>query len=629
MYWTGWLSNWRGRAELARDDVYTLKENNVSVHTFDILSNDLGGAGKSLLAIAEGDEDRALARLAKGGATTSFFSSRTGALVSIGADGKLHYDTTVPGAMDIDRLAAGETLTETFSYVMRVGSGLLSVGETTIRIVGSNDAPVAQSATAEAIRNGPAITGAVVATDVDHGAVLTYSLTAPAPAGLTFASNGAWSFNPAGASGDVVVSYVAKDQWGASSKAQLTIHVINRGSPPVASAFTAEAVEDGDVVTGAVVATDPDPGDTLTYSLVGAAPGGFALHPDGSWSFDPSDPAWRHLAADATQDVVVKWRATDPTGASVDSTLTIHVTGVNDAAGLSGDDTGAVKEDTITSVGGVLHVTDADDGEQGFRAGSIAGDYGTLIIEADGTWTYVLDPTLANPLRSGETALDVITVRTIDGTSHDIKITVEGLDETPPVWTGDGDPTDAYRDTSDYPTTELTGTDGADMIYGADGADAIASGDGGDWVFGRGGDDAIVTGAGVDFIYGQRGNDTIDAGAGDDWIYGGSGADDINGADGADWIYGGFGADTLRGGAGADRFAYYGLVEETGDTIADFEVGVDKIDLLAFHVTADQVSWALRDGDTVIKLDLGGGPDPEFEIRLTGAVPIGVGDFYL
>lgn len=65
-----------------------------------------------------------------------------------------------------------------------------------------------------------------------------------------------------------------------------------------------------------------------------------------------------------------------------------------------------------------------------------------------------------------------------------------------------------------------------------------------------------------------------------DMIYATLGRDTLTGTAGADFIQGGQGADTLNGGAGADTFVYTSL-RDAGDTLTDFTVGTDKLDLSA------------------------------------------------
>lgn len=65
-------------------------------------------------------------------------------------------------------------------------------------------------------------------------------------------------------------------------------------------------------------------------------------------------------------------------------------------------------------------------------------------------------------------------------------------------------------------------------------------------------------------------------------IFGGAAADRLTGGAGDDQITGGGGIDSLRGGAGADRFRYSAQTDSTSaafDTIQDFVVGTDKIDV--------------------------------------------------
>ena len=109
------------------------------------------------------------------------------------------------------------------------------------------------------------------------------------------------------------------------------------------------------------------------------------------------------------------------------------------------------------------------------------------------------------------------------------------------------------------------------------------------------GDNAVANriegGAGADILEGAAGNDTLMGGAGDDTLAGGAGMDIIDGGADDDTISGSeitvasngaithgtddATADTLTGGAGSDTFIW-----GNGDTITDFEVGVDeKIDL--------------------------------------------------
>jgi Ca2+-binding RTX toxin-like protein len=76
---------------------------------------------------------------------------------------------------------------------------------------------------------------------------------------------------------------------------------------------------------------------------------------------------------------------------------------------------------------------------------------------------------------------------------------------------------------------------------------------------------------------GTGGNDVLTGSVGADQLYGSVGDDTLSGGDGADYLYGGAGSDTLTGGVGTDSF-YLGDVFSTSpatdiDTITDFAVG--------------------------------------------------------
>ncbi len=169
-------------------------------------------------------------------------------------------------------------------------------------------------------------------------------------------------------------------------------------------------------------------------------------------------------------------------------------------------------------------------------------------------------------------------------------------------------------------------------------------------IHGVAGDDTLNGTGVVDVIYGGSGNDTIEGNRGDDAVYGGSGSDTINGNDGNDTIIGGYGGDQLTGSNGDDIFVYLSAIDSNStqfDTIIDFTLGTDKINLaalgaLAFlHMTSTSTSvpphtlaWIYNptSNETIIyvnptdrSLDIG---DPGLlEIHLQGVVSVAESDF--
>ena len=89
--------------------------------------------------------------------------------------------------------------------------------------------------------------------------------------------------------------------------------------------------------------------------------------------------------------------------------------------------------------------------------------------------------------------------------------------------------------------------------------------------------------------------------AGADVLYGSGGADTIAGGSGDDIISDGGGADYLSGGAGADVFVLARDGEH--DTITDFQIGVDRLDLSLWPMLRDisQLSMQLREDGVDIR----------------------------
>ncbi len=128
---------------------------------------------------------------------------------------------------------------------------------------------------------------------------------------------------------------------------------------------------------------------------------------------------------------------------------------------------------------------------------------------------------------------------------------------------------------------------------------------GADTITGTANDDTIDGLGGDDTISGLGGNDTLEGGAGDDTLDGGAG-DDV--------LSGGAGDDTLTGGAGADTFVYGSARGD--DTIADFEDGVDLIDMRGAGVRFADLTITADGSDTLVKSFY-----HAFSLRLTGIAP--------
>ena len=242
-----------------------------------------------------------------------------------------------------------------------------------------------------------------------------------------------------------MVGYNVVDVHGATVAQSETITITGTNDAPVVTAALTALASYGDASFSRNLlggASDPDDGETatlavasVTYRVDGgsasaSAPAGVSLSGT-TLSVDPSNPAFSHLAAGASQTITVGYNVIDVHGAVVAQTETITITGA-DAAPTPVADSVAVNEDATASTAsrgaGVLgNDTDPNTGDAAtlvvsairgagpsptpLSAGSasVAGSYGTLTIHSDGTYSYSPNNAAAEALPQGQAAADVFT----------------------------------------------------------------------------------------------------------------------------------------------------------------------------------------------------------------------------
>lgn len=162
-----------------------------------------------------------------------------GATVTLNPDGTLSYDGQ-PHYFNLESLPQGQSWTESFVYTALMPNGELSTARVMLEIPGVNDLPRVQGADTIVIADDAAaaealvVTGQLVATDPDAGAVLTFSLAEGEDGASTYgsfsvAADGSYAFTLDPAALDAMAEgefasfafYVqAIDEYGARSAAQ-------------------------------------------------------------------------------------------------------------------------------------------------------------------------------------------------------------------------------------------------------------------------------------------------------------------------------------------------------------------------------------------------------------------------
>ncbi|WP_146492366.1 VCBS domain-containing protein [Vibrio sp. T20] len=252
----------------------------------------------------------------------------------------------------------------------------------------------------------------------------------------------------------------------------ITVTIIGTDDAAVATDDSGSVTEDIDVdditnqlvTSGQIVITDVD-SDTPTFSadgefnLVGSTNdsqlGILSIDPDGVWTYVVNNDDVQYLDDDEFVTEVYTVTASDGTTSEV----TITINGADDPSDITvgeGDsDTGEVTEDVDVDVesnnlitSGTLTITDVDDNDVAafqpngtFNPEGSTNDtaLGMLTITDDGEWTYVVDNDDVQYLDDDEFVTEVYTVTAIDGTTSEVTITINGVDDPSEITVGEGD----------------------------------------------------------------------------------------------------------------------------------------------------------------------------------------------
>jgi|GEM_PF-2907988 len=375
-------------------------------------------------------------------------------------DGSFSYSATLPNFNGVD----------VFQYRVMDPHGGEDVGTVTINVTPVNDDPEAVDQSLSTEVDTPLL-GDLDATDVD-GDDLTFSLLGAASNGVaTVDGDGGFEYAPdAGFFGEDSFTYLVDDGNGGTDEATVTISIAEPNLPPDAIDIAIET-DENTAFSGSLSATDPNLGDTLTFSLAtGSLQANITVLSDGSFTYSPFS------FRDFNGPDSFKFTVSDGNGGTDTGTVSVLVNPVNDdpeanPLSISGP------EDTVLS--GQVTASDVD-GDVPTYSVDAGPSFGGLVFNLDGSFDYT--PNL------DFNGVDSFTYIADDGNggtdTATVTLNVTPVDDAPAALAAPGP--NVIEGTSDSET--LTGTAGDDMMTGGGGDDvfvftfndASANGDGAD-----------------------------------------------------------------------------------------------------------------------------------------------------
>ena len=383
--------------------------------------------------------------------------------LTLGADGSYTY-TLNNNLYAVQSLGAGETLTDTFTYTVTDSHGAIGSNTLTVTINGTNDAPTVAAAIASVAEDAQTTATGTLPTPLDmdtHDSVsfLAQNGTPGTYGTLTLNADGSYAYALDNTSPTVqglgvgetltdTFTYTVTDNHGATASNTLTVTIHGTNDAPTVAAAAASVTEDTQITTSGTLPTpsDTDVHDTVSFLTQSGAPGTygtFTLSADGSYTYALNNnlPAVQALGVGETLTDTFAYAVTDGHGGIGINTLTVTINGTNDTPTVTAA-ASSVTEDSQTTASGILPTPqdmDTHDSVSFLAQNGTPGTYGTFTLNADGSYTYILNNSLpaVQSLGAGETLTDTFTYTVTDNHgaigSNTLTVTIHGTNDAPTV----------------------------------------------------------------------------------------------------------------------------------------------------------------------------------------------------
>jgi large repetitive protein len=314
--------------------------------TFMVAENSPNGTSVGTVTATDPDPGQTLTFSLTGGNTGGAFAinASTGQL-TVANSAALDFETTPTFSLTVQALDNGSP-------------PLAGTGTVTVNLTDVNEPPVVTPATFTIPENSPNGTsvGTVTATDPDAGQTKTFSITA----GNT---GGAFTINAS--TGQITVATSAAVNFETNPTFSLTVQVMDNGAPPLSgtatitvnltdvneapvvnpATFTLPENSPNGTTVGTVTATDPDAGQTKTFSITAGNTGGaFAINAS-TGQLTVANSAALDFETTPTFGLTVQVTDNGVPPLSGTATITVNLTNVNDPP-VAASQTTSTNEDT-------------------------------------------------------------------------------------------------------------------------------------------------------------------------------------------------------------------------------------------------------------------------------------------
>lgn len=323
---------------------------------------------------------------------------------------------------------------DTFTVTVTDSRGRTTVVPVTV-VVNGNDAPTGATITVAEPDPSGLVLGSVVGNDPDDDPLIYTRISGPSKGTVTVdPDTGEFAYTPdpvarhaaaadAATEDDLTDTFVVTvdDGRGGTVDVPIKVKVLPFNRVPEATIRSEDPVAETGIVSGAVVATDPD-GDPLTFGAgtITTPKGTVIVNPDGTYSYTPDAAARkRALVTGAAEDAVDSFTVTidDGYGGRKSVVVEVAVLPGNIAPVLDPTlGTPAAEDGVVTGFAGG---TDADDAVLTY-SGSATSSKGTLVVDpSTGALTYTPNPDVRHAAaREGagpEDTTDTFTITVDDG----------------------------------------------------------------------------------------------------------------------------------------------------------------------------------------------------------------------